>query len=273
MRDFINEMGLLNEAIFIGDAQKVFSAIIKKTLGLDIDAASMSPTEMKPLYRKASMKSHPDLGGSVEAMQELNAVWDVLQNGTSSSFGGARPRRPDADADRGYGYTSRASRDSGEDYPVWAMAGYSGGMRPSTTISRNSYEDLNFFKKRMWELSGKSRQEWTIWNFDGTYFRGVVTVYGSASIFDEMAKAMYEWDRFYKKRAIFVTRKEDKNVITLIWADDKSYAKEPIEFTHESFNANPGNDQDFVRQLPAMLDHIEANPDGKGDDQFYPYLG
>lgn len=44
----------------------------------------------------------------------------------------------------------------------------------------------------MWELSGKSQQEYAIWGYDGAFFRNTVTVYGSPRIFFYMATAMIE---------------------------------------------------------------------------------
>ena len=34
--------------------------------------------ELKVAYKKLAMKNHPDLGGSVQAMQEINAEYDML---------------------------------------------------------------------------------------------------------------------------------------------------------------------------------------------------
>lgn len=36
-------------------------------------------SEGKALYKKLCMENHPDLGGSVEAMQAINAEWDYLK--------------------------------------------------------------------------------------------------------------------------------------------------------------------------------------------------
>ena len=37
--------------------------------------------DVKTAYRKASMANHPDRGGSVEKMQDVNAAYAVLKNG------------------------------------------------------------------------------------------------------------------------------------------------------------------------------------------------
>lgn len=37
-------------------------------------------SEGKALYKKLCMENHPDLGGSVEAMQAINAEWDYLKS-------------------------------------------------------------------------------------------------------------------------------------------------------------------------------------------------
>jgi len=44
----------------------------------------------------------------------------------------------------------------------------------------------------------------------------------------------------------------------LIWADGTYYGDNPIKMEHHSFNDNPGNDQQFQRELPALLDQLKA---------------
>ncbi len=145
-----------------------------------------------------------------------------------------------------------------EQYAAWAQAGHSGGMPNQSSIYRNDYTDVNFIKKRMWELSKHSKKAWTIWGFDGAFLRGVTTVYGSPDIFPEMAKAMVMWQtkgaNSYPCRAVLVHRK--RHPFLLIWADGHDLPS-PIEVEHDSFNDNPGNDPHFGSRLRAMLDKMQ----------------
>ena len=108
----------------------------------------------------------------------------------------------------------------------------------------------------MWELSGKSQEEYAIWGYDGARFRNTVTVYGSLRIFPYMATAMIELQtrggRPCACRAVIVADKDNSN-FWLIYADGKYFDK-PISLEHGSFNDNPSNDHNFLHRLPDLLD-------------------
>lgn len=231
----------LMEAISRLEALKIFS-------DAGIDASKLDADGLKSAYRKLAMQYHPDRGGDLSKAQMINAAYDVLKNGSGSRLG---------DDDDG------SSRSGHTETPEWAWAGYSGGMPPSSSIYRNNYTDMNFFKKRMWELSDHSRQQWTIQQYDGAYFRHILTVFGSPAIFRDMADAMLVWGASgnpYNTRAIFVSRaKGGDKTLYCIYADGVFYDKDPVPFEHDSFNMNPGNDQQFVRKLPEMLDRLAAD--------------
>ncbi len=224
--------------------------------------------ELKLVYRDLAKEYHPDIGTrkNLAAMQRINAAYDVLKQGPP-------PETPGYDTSgfqwqsttqQRYEERQRAQQPEEDRYPVWAQAGHSGGMPESGRIYRNDYTDVNFIKKRMWELSGQSKFAYTIWGYDGAFFRGCVTVYGNKNIYHDMAEAMIDWQTKganpYQCRAVFVTKGRGKD-ITLIYADGafydgKQYAS--IEIEHKSFNSNPGNDQQFVRDLPRFLDKLKS---------------
>jgi hypothetical protein len=233
MRNFID---IITEAMSRAEAVQIFADQGVNVSGLD-------DKTLKAAHRKLARSNHPDAGGDVETMKQINAAYDVL------AAQGTGPSRTSA----GSQSTGQSARPESGD-TTWAWAGHSGGGPPSTSISRPHYTDMNYVKKRMWELSGKSREEWSILSFDGNFFRGMLTVYGSEEIFDEMAEAMRVWDRFHKARAIFVQKRGEQN-IRLIWLDGSPYHP-PFEMEHDSFNFNPSNDQSFVRRLPDMLDRL-----------------
>lgn len=230
MREWID---IITEAMSRAEALQVFA-------DQGVDAGKLDADGLKKARNTLVKKHHPDRGGDPETVKGINAAYDVLKNGGAAS----------SDAS----YSPRRSSDEGE-YPVWAMAGYAGGYRDTPNIYRNDFTDLMYFKKRMWELSGKSTEEWTIMNFDGHFFRGSVTVFGSPKIFHEMASAMRVWDRFNDKRAIFAQKRREDGPLLLIWSDGM-FHDPPIPMEHDSFNANPANDQSFVRRLPDVLDRI-----------------
>lgn len=115
---------------------------------------------------------------------------------------------------------------------------------------------MNFFKKTMWELSGHSREEWTLNLWDGSYFRNMITVYGSPKIFDQMAEGMLQWaDKFYKRKAIFANKRGSK-MLYLIWLDGE-FIHPAVGMEHDAFNMNPGNDKEFCRELPVRLEDVK----------------
>lgn len=234
---------------------------------------------LKAAHRALVRKNHPDLGGNTQTMALINAAYDLLKMPADRDTGqsyyySARPQRernpwydPGADA--------RHEQEKEQSDDRWAFAGYSGGMRNSSQIYRQDYTDVNFIKKRMWELSGKSTEEWTIWGYDGNYLRNVTTVYGSEQIFAQMAEAMITWQtkggNHYNIRAVLAEKREPyrskpysdeddtSHTIYIIWADGVFYAKKPIPIDYTTFNANPGNDRSFSRRLDRTLDDLQAN--------------
>ena len=215
-----------------------------------VDIRNMDDAAIKKAYRRLMQKHHPDRGGNLETAQDLAAAQDALEKGTSAPT----PRQ-------GYRGGRRSTRS---ETPTWAWAGHAGGMPPSANIYSADYRDINYIKKRMWELSGKSKNEYTIWQYDGAYFRGVFSVFGSEKIFNEMAKAMRVWGSSgnpYHTRAIFVTERKHESApsereLKLIYLDGDFLGDDPFLLHHNSFNANPGNDEEFMRDLPNQLNKV-----------------
>jgi hypothetical protein len=218
-----------------------------------VDPRISNPDALKKAYRAAMMKHHPDRGGNENIAKALSDAYGVLVKGDNGNTGSAS---------NGSSHEYQAQPSRAPETAAWAQAGNSGGYPNSSNIHRNDYTDVNFIKKRMWELSDHSRDEWSISGFDGHFFRGSVTVYGSPEIFDEMAKAMIMWQTRggnpYDCRAVFVSKRRGKELL-LVYADRKFYGKYPIPMHHDSFNLNPSNDQQFVRKLPEFLDDLRDN--------------
>jgi hypothetical protein len=222
-----------------------------------IDVSGMTPAQLRTARNKLIIAHHPDHGGTQEASIVINDAYNFLK-----SQGTVAPQQKSIDpSSQSYQSYSRDSRTSGR-MPVWALAGYSGGLPPNTVIYRNNFSDANFFKKAMWELSGKSSTAYTIWGFNGHSFSNSITVFGSPRIFDTMADAMMTWlsssENSLPTRAVLVTA-VDQQEYFLIYADDIYYGDQPIQMKLQSVNANPNNDQQFTRMLPETLDRLKVD--------------
>lgn len=248
----------LLETMTLDRAERVFAHHGVNVRGMAVDA-------IKKAYRALLMKYHPDHNpgnkAAEDAAKEITAAYDVLKDGVPN---GAQGRRPDYPRSGPYSDQRRPDpvNPDEEMHPIWAQAGWSGGLRNRGDIRRNDYSDLNFLRKSMWEKSGHSRQTWTLWQYDGAYMRGCVSVFAKADIIPEMVQAIQAyWNHgnyVYDTRAIFAQVGRDGHNLLLLWADGKLY-NPPITFEHESFNLNPGNDQSFMRRLPGMLDDLKAD--------------
>ena len=221
-----------------------------------IDVAGMTPDQLRKARNKLVMAHHPDHGGTAEALTAITDAYAFLK-----SNGTVAPQKPSIGrSNQSHQSYSRDSHASGR-MPAWALAGYSGGSLLNTAIYRNDFSDANFFKKAMWELSGKSNTAYTIWGFDGHSFSTSIMVFGAPRIFDTMADAMLTWqsnsENPHPIRAVLVSPFQGEGLY-LIYADGIYYGDQPIQMEHQSFNANPNNDQQFTRMLPEMLDRLKA---------------
>ncbi|HNQ21399.1 MAG TPA: J domain-containing protein, partial [Bacteroidales bacterium] len=64
----------IEETLTLDDAKKIFGITFIP-----------DEIELKKLYKSLSMKNHPDLGGSAEAMKKINMAYDILKNHTGVS--------------------------------------------------------------------------------------------------------------------------------------------------------------------------------------------
>ena len=249
-----------------------FGVDVKRLYPTGDEVKNLSPDAVQSLFlaklKQARngilVKYHQDRTGNKDASQEINPAYDILKQPGAIRM----PVLTAGGVDWSQGwekYENQPQTSAKTETPVWAMAGFSGGAPPSASIYRQNYTDDNFIKKAMWDLSGRSKEEWTISGFDGNFFRNSITVYGSPKIFNNMADAMIEWQtkggNAYPIRAVFVSRRRSSDLL-LIWADGTYYGDNPIKMEHDSFNDNPGNDQQFQRELPALLDQLKAKNGG-----------
>lgn len=204
-----------------------------------LDAAGLAPDELKRRWQELARRHHPDLGGDTRAMQEINAAYSFLK---PQAGGGLRD--------------TTSPRVGG--VPVWAWAGNALGTVPDEVISRDDYSDRNFLKKRLWEMSGCSKEEWTLWAFDGREFLPPVVAYGSEAIFPEMGRAMLHHGRrgFRWPRAVLAQAPNERYEVLLLHAD-----RQPLDPPVAMSLSCPGGlarDRAFAIDLPGYLDTLAA---------------
>jgi hypothetical protein len=201
------------------EARSVFFQLGVKTEELDAEG-------IKTQYRKLMMKYHPDRpGGSTETAQKLSSAYDALKNGATG------------------GSSSSTSSEA-----------------PQRAKPKQTFHDLDYVKQWFAEKTeGQPKQQWTVMNFDGRFFRGGFTIPGNHDLFPDMARIMKIWDRFYECRAIMVGTRSmlEKGTVAVIWCDGENISP-IITLEFDSFNLNPANDQSFGRALPGILDKITS---------------
>ena len=207
-----------------------------------LDAAGLAPDELKRHWQELARRHHPDVGSDMRAMQEINAAYSFLKpQAVPAAAGAAR----DTASPRVRGL------------PVWAWAGHGHGSTvPDEVVLREDYSYRNFLKKRLWELSGGSTEEWTLWAFDGQELLPPVVAYGSDAIFPEMAKAMLRHGRhgFRAARAVLAQAPNERYEVLLLHADGRSH--EPPVALSLSSPDGLARDRDFLLGLPDRLDAL-----------------
>jgi hypothetical protein len=212
-----------------------------------IDVTGMTRQAIKVARRELLHQYHPDRGGDVDTAQLINAAYDLLKNGIpDGTFYGS-----DLDL-----YEAHKAKNPG--HPEWAWAGYSGGI-PDATIYRNDFSDLNFIKKSLWELSGHSGTEYTIWGLDGQRFHGI-SVFGSPKTFNYMTTAMITWlaKQGHQCSSVLIGTGTTKDLF-VTYAAGQYHTDQPLRIVHSSFNSNPGNDPNFASKLAEVLERSKGS--------------
>jgi hypothetical protein len=217
-----------------------------KILGLKPGA---NEKDILTAVRNSAMQHHPDIrGGDAARMRQINAAYDFLKGigfETSQSY-------PD------FGTSSSHMRPHWrrtEDLPPWQT-----DLRSSYNEVGNGFNNLNYCKKSIYDKSvengGKeSLNRWHIDAFDGTFFRGGFMVFSNPQTLGYAGMVMQKWNEGsnpYNTKAVFASLPGTKELI-LIRLDGHDVSKEMKKFHHESFNDNPGNDQEFIRMLRDSL--------------------
>lgn len=239
---------------------KEAAAIFRRLGATDDDLKTQA--SRKAFFKKEMRKYHPDViankgdKAKEETFKNLSSANDTLKAVPDNfNFDG------DIRSGRGFdpGFTDFTKKQEPEDTDTsWQTDSRSS----YNSINRNDFTDINFFKKKMWELSGKSRRKYTIMAYDGAFFRGQITVFGSDAIFEDMAKAMIVWNTYggnpYQTQAVFVMKDTEPHKLYLIYLKPHFLAKHPFVFDEEDFEGMPYNDTRFQRVLPDRLREIST---------------
>ena len=196
---------------------------------------SMSIEDIQSAWKKILRKIHPDLTGTVsDDAQMLNAAMDSIVHFRKNSTSFSSPSEE---------YTSNV--------PEWETDKRSGFNQENPPKG-----NIQYYKKKAWEISGKPSpvddNKYTFWNWDGYYFRGILTVYTTPEHWFEVSKLLIEWDNFYRSVAVFVADKKDNTLLYLVNHKGQEI-KPPMEYGFDSMNNNPGNDHIFTNLLRKAL--------------------
>lgn len=202
---------------------------------LGIDVTGMPADGLREARRRLIHRHHPDRGGSLETAQSINAAYDLLKDGVPKYQASASALRSFRRAHQNRRDQLAALKLCHPEYPEWIWAGCSGEIVSRPEIHKSDFTDINFIKKSLWELSGHSEYEYTIWGFDGRVFRGGVAVFGSPKVFDYMADAMItlqtKGTEPHECRAVFAHEKASRELY-LIYANGKHYGDSPVKMQH-----------------------------------------
>lgn len=199
-----------------GEAQAVF-------FKLGVDTEEMSKDELKKAYRKLMMQHHPDTGGDLEQAKELSVAYTALQNRDAMDRLGKKYRPEE----------------------------------PAAPSVKKDFRHIDYVKQWFEEqVEGQPAQMWTVFNFDGHFFRGQFTVRANHTLFPKMAEIMRFWD-FHGSEAILVGTRSMLEKGTIAVIDVRGEIINPfVTLYFDSPNLNPSNDAQFTNKLPRYLDLI-----------------
>lgn len=216
---------LIFEALSQMDAEQIFSRY-----GVP-NASSLPKSDLKQAWVELSKAFHPDRNPSRKeemtlAMQWINSAYDVLKK-SPQHFG----------------------HRTGNDDVRWAQAGWAGGVPNRADIYNKSFQDLNYCKKKAWEVSGKPpfdrEHEYRFIIWDGSYFRGGFSVYAIPEKLFEISQMVVKWETFHRAVAVFYQRKIDATTFLINLRGQE--VNPPKEFY--DFDTNDQQFRDYLRRI------------------------
>lgn len=229
--------------------------------------------KINKLRRQLAVKYHPDKGNNPDIMRDINEAIDLLLSSGSSDSSYSKPsyyrKKPSYYSDESENYyksrqdTSNYTQDQlYKGIPIWAWAGYSGGIPPSWNETSSYY----LLKKKAWELLGSpNRQNLTSKNnvnfsvFDGSYQRNTITLLSDITNYEllkEVCPHFMKWSDFNPKAIVMYnedSNEESNYIVAPVNNKIVSDTSEWFTLGSESFNMNPFNDRYFVEELKDRL--------------------
>ncbi|MFO1148346.1 MAG: hypothetical protein U1E62_08215 [Alsobacter sp.] len=184
-----------------------------------VDPVGMTIEELRHARRVIARHSHPDLGGDMRAMTNVNVAYDTLTRRANSYAAdevvedpspppAREPERPARTAAYSPPKTSRSDRASGPRGPAWAQAGGDVRFRPlQADIKRFDHSDRNYIRKHFWDSARPPRTAFHVRAFDGRSFTGL-RLESSPLLKIKMAEAIAELHMAERKqpaRAVIVS--------------------------------------------------------------------
>lgn len=216
MKNYNNILNFAN--FFLKLAAKMSKLEAADLLGVNADD---DLGKIKTKYREMVMTHHPDRGGSEKMMKKINEAFETLTKAEDHTH----PR-------------SHHRKD----------------VRVEEEPITPNKKDIRWCKQYIKEVSKQygNVHEYTLWNFDGMFFRDVMTVETNEECFPLAALVFEELVDFFKTVAIFISI--SNNEILLLRLNGQDVHNENKIYTRDSFSANPGNDRSFVRKLREEFD-------------------
>lgn len=222
---------------------------VPEALGILKFPAGSSPSldEIEQQWKRLIFQNHPDRGGDEYFAKRINSAWTFLQH----SYTPETTRNPWRGENRWTGpfHPPRGGQPSRRDIPEWQ------------TDERSSYNEVggdrtnkNYALKEIYEFSKEQGDviDVTFWAFDGQFGRGVFTAKSNEASLGFGGEVMEDWNSKganpYDTIAVFASFGKD-NRVKLIRLRGQDVSGENRWFEHSSFNLNPFNDREFVREM------------------------
>ena len=160
----------------------------------------------------------------------------------------------------------RRERERREQVPLWQT-----DRRSTYNDVGPDFRNVNYCKKKIFERSMAARYgaDWQNWwpsntmhslpeymihAWDGHHFATSFSVFCDPSVLGYAGEVMVKWRGrdATKTEAVFASSHRHRE-LELIRLKDKDVADKHVKFAHQSFNDNPGNDQEFCRNLQHLL--------------------
>lgn len=215
------------------DAERVFAEH-------GLDAARLDEEALRHAWIQAAREAHASHGADSGRLDAAYAVLDRQARASPPRHAGPPfAPRPQFDDPKRDGVA------------IWAWAGVD-AKPASDRIERADYSDRNFVKRRMWELSGRRTDEWTIWPFNGHGFLAPLTVYATSDQFADMVHAAQDFARVGGTPPVAVGAARSIGCVAL-WLIGIGATPLPKPERHALADDDPRKDMALVRRLKARV--------------------